>query len=554
MWWPFSMVQISLFRVLHEKEIRRKGSLTRMQFFGICFVCSFAYYIFPGYLFRMLSSISWLCWVFPKSVMAQQIGSGMSGLGVGAIALDWSTVTSYLGSPLATPWFATANVACGFIIFTYILTPISYWSNWYNAKTFPIFSQNLFTASGQSYNISGIIDSKFSLDIEAYQRTGPMHMSTFFAMTYGVGFASLTAVFMHVLLFHGREILELTKSAFHRKKMDVHTRLMQAYNPVPESWFLWLLFSNLGVAIFICQYYNDQLQLPWWGVILACAIAMSFALPIGTLVATTNNGIGLNIITEYLIGYVYPGKPVACMLFKTYGTVSLMQSVNFLSDFKIGHYMKIPPRSMFVVQVLGTFIAAFVHLGTALWQMETVPDICDIQNLSPDSPWTCPRDRVFFNASVIWGLVGPRRIFGDLGIYSAINWFFLAGAIAPVLVWIAHKTFPNQHWIPLINMPILISSTVSMPPATTVNFTSWIFVGFLSGFVVYRYRRQWWQRHNYLLSSSLNAGIAFMGLLLYFCLELKGVHLKWWGTNLDGCPLASCPTQKDIVVPGCPVF
>lgn len=91
-------------RALHEKEERTKGGLTRTQFFVIAFICSFAYYVFPGYLFQLMTSLSWVCWFFPASVMAQQIGSGLHGLGVGAIGLDWSTISSYLGSPLASPW------------------------------------------------------------------------------------------------------------------------------------------------------------------------------------------------------------------------------------------------------------------------------------------------------------------------------------------------------------------------------------------------------------------------------------------------------------------
>jgi hypothetical protein len=60
---------------------------------------------------------------------------------------------------------------------------------------------------------------------------------------------------------------------------------------------------------------------------------------------------GLNIITEYMIGYIYPGRPVANVCFKTYGYISMTQAVSFLSDFKLGHYMKIPPRAMFHAQV-----------------------------------------------------------------------------------------------------------------------------------------------------------------------------------------------------------
>jgi hypothetical protein len=193
-----------LIRALHEKEERRKGGFTRNQFFMVAFTCSFIYYIFPGYLFQMLTSLSWICWVFPYSVLAQQLGSGLHGLGIGAIGLDWASISSYLGSPLASPWFATANVAAGFFIVMYIITPIAYWFNFYKAQTFPIFSAGLFTSTGQKYNISTIVDSHFRFDTEAYEKNGPLYLSTCFAVTYGVGFASLTATIVHVLLFHGR--------------------------------------------------------------------------------------------------------------------------------------------------------------------------------------------------------------------------------------------------------------------------------------------------------------------------------------------------------------
>lgn len=554
MWWPANLVQVSLFRALHEKEERAKGGLSRTQFFLIAFICSFAYYVLPGYLFPMLTSLSWVCWVFPNSVLAQQLGSGLKGLGLGAIGLDWSSVSSYLGSPLASPWFATANMAVGFAFIMYIVTPISYWFNFYHAKNFPIFSDGLFTSTGQDYNISSIIDNKFNLDVAAYEKSGPLYLSTFFAMTYGVGFAALSATIVHVALFHGREIWQQSKSAFQEKKMDVHTRLMSKYNQVPEWWFVSILIANIAATIFACEYYNDQLQLPWWGVLLACGLAIFFTLPIGIITATTNQTPGLNIITEYIIGYLYPGRPVANICFKVYGYISMTQAITFLQDFKLGHYMKIPPRTMFMAQVVGTLIAALVYLGTAWWLMDTIPNICNTNLLPSNSPWTCPGDHVFYDASVIWGLIGPRRIFGDLGTYAAINWFFLIGAVAPLLVWFAHKAFPEKRWISLINMPILIGATGNMPPATAVNYISWIVVGFLSGFVVFRYRQNWWRRHNYVLSGALDAGLAFMGVLLYLCLGMEEISLSWWGSNLDGCPLASCPTAKGIVVGGCPVF
>ncbi|KAI8032090.1 Oligopeptide transporter 7 [Camellia lanceoleosa] len=554
MWWPANLVQVSLFRALHEKEERPKGGLTRNQFFLIAFICSFAYYVIPGYLFPMLTAFSWLCWFFPNSVLAHQLGSGLRGLGIGAFGLDWSSISAYLGSPLASPWFATANIAIGFVFFMYVLTPIAYWCNLFNAKTFPIFSDGLFTSTGQDYNITEIIDPNFHIDMEAYEREGPLYLSTLFAMTYAVSFACLTATVVHVFLFHGRELWQQSKSAFQERKMDVHTKLMRKYKQVPEWWFSCILLVNIAATVFICEYYNDQLQLKWWGVLLACGLALFFTLPIGVITATTNQTPGLNVITEYIIGYIYPGYPVANMCFKVYGYISMKQGITFLQDFKLGHYMKIPPRTMFMAQVVGTLVSALVHLGTAWWLIDTIPDICDRALLPPGSPWTCPSDHVFYDASVIWGLIGPRRIFGDLGYYSAINWFFLAGAIAPLLVWLAHKAFPNQQWIRLVTMPVLLGAVINMPPATAVNYTSWIIIGFFSGFVAYRYYRSWWSRHNYVLSGALGAGLAFMAVLLYLCMGMQHIDLNWWGSGSDGCSLASCPTAEGVVIKGCPGY
>ncbi|XVE87615.1 hypothetical protein DITRI_Ditri19aG0002000 [Diplodiscus trichospermus] len=80
MWWPNNLVQVSLFRALHEDEVRSKGRLTRLQFFLV------------------------------ESVTAQIIGTGRGGLGVGSFALAWSTVASFLESPLAAPAFAIINI------------------------------------------------------------------------------------------------------------------------------------------------------------------------------------------------------------------------------------------------------------------------------------------------------------------------------------------------------------------------------------------------------------------------------------------------------------
>ncbi|KAL6213748.1 hypothetical protein ACLB2K_013192 [Fragaria x ananassa] len=553
MWWPSTLVQVSLFRALHEKEEKGDQRISRAKFFLIALVCSFTWYAFPGYLFTTLTSISWVCWIFSKSVTAQQIGSGMRGLGVGAITLDWSVVASFLFSPLICPFFAIANVFAGYAMIVYIVIPIAYWGlDSYDAQKFPIFSSHLFTAEGQRYDIPAIVNDKFQLDIAKYNEQGRIHLSIFFALTYGFGFATIASTLTHVGLFYGREIMDRYRASYQGKD-DIHTRLMRKYKDIPSWWFYLLLAVTLAVSLALCIFLNDQVQMPWWGLLFASAIAFTFTLPISIITATTNQTPGLNIITEYIMGIILPGHPIANVCFKTYGYMSMAQAVSFLNDFKLGHYMKIPPRSMFLVQFIGTVLAGTVNLVVAEWLLDSIKTIC-VDDPNSDSPWTCPGDRVFFDASVIWGLAGPKRIFGSQGNYSAMNWFFLGGLIGPVIVWLLHKAFPKQTWIRLINLPVLLGATAYMPPATALNYNSWIVVGTIFNFFVFRYRKQWWQRYNYVLSAALDAGVAFMAVVIYLSVGVENTTLTWWGTNGEHCDLAGCPTAKGIVVDGCPVF
>ncbi|KAK6130769.1 hypothetical protein DH2020_035480 [Rehmannia glutinosa] len=561
MWWPSTLVQISLFRTLHEKEnndvpetvdgTANKAQMSRSKFFVIALACSFLWYLFPGYLFQTLQSISWVCWVFPRSVTAHQIGSGLNGLGLGALTLDWSTVASFLFSPLISPFFAIANVFIGYFMIMYIVIPISYWGlNVYNAKTFPIYSADLFTANGQEYDISAIVDHKFELDLEQYRKQGKIHLSTFFSLTYGFGFATIASTVTHVVLFYGRdslgnsveatllgirtalliafgEIYERYRASSKGKK-DIHTKLMKKnYKDIPSWWFYILLAVTMVVSLFLCIFLKKEIQMPFWALLFAAVLAFSFTLPISIITATTN---------------------------QVYGYMSMTQAIAFLSDFKLGHYMKIPPRSMFLVQFLGTMVAGTVNVSVAWWLLHSIEGICHPDKFS-NTPWTCPNDRVFFDASVIWGLVSPKRIFGTQGNYIALNWFFLAGLIGPVIVWGFHKAFPQHSWIPLINLPVLLGATANMPPAAALNYNSWIFVGTIFNFFVFRYRKKWWQRYNYILSAALDAGVAFMAVLLYFTVGIENRNISWWGNNdPEHCDLATCPTAKGVIVDSCPVF
>ncbi|KAJ6825199.1 oligopeptide transporter 1-like [Iris pallida] len=556
MWWPSNLVQVSLFRALHDREKRPKGGLTRLQFFLTVFISSFAYYIVPNYLFPSISAISAVCLIWRRSVTMQQIGSGVHGLGVGSFGLDWLTVSGFLGSPLATPGFAIANVMAGFLLVLYVAVPVSYWTNTYEAKRFPLYSSQVFARNGSLYDVGRVLHREtLTFDEDGYGAAGQINLSILFVLSYGLGFATVASALSHVALFHGRTMWRQTKEAFRDQSGDIHTRMMKKYEEVPQWWFHTILVSMLALSIFTCEGFGGQLQLPYWGVILAAGTAFLFTLPVGLIYATTNQYLGLDNISELTIGYAYPGKPISNMAFRTYGNGSMYQAISFLQDFKLGHYMKIPPKSMFLVQLVGTTIASSVTLGTAWWLLESVENICDREKLPEGSPWTCPYHEVYYSSSVIWGVVGPKRIFGSLGLYEKMNYFFLLGLLAPVPVWALSKAFPDKKWIRLINVPVIVSATGAMPPARAVNYIMWFAVGIFFNFLVYRRFKGWWARNNYAMSAGLDAGVGFMTILAYISLQMWNENgIEWWGLELDDhCPLATCPTFPGIKGDNCPI-
>lgn len=207
-------------------------------------------------------------------------------------------------------------------------------------------------------------------------------------------------------------------------------------------------------------------------------------------------------------------------------------------------------------QLVGTILASTIYFSTAWWLLTTVENICHPDLLPEGSPWTCPGDDVFYSASIIWGVVGPLRMFTQKGLYPQMNYFFLVGLLAPVPGWWLSRKFPNIKWLKLIHMPILLGGTGNMPPAKAVHYLSWGTVGIFFNYYVYRRFKDWWARHTYILSAALDAGVAFMAVFVFFALQTNNIFgPQWWGLDgTDHCPLAKCPTAPGIVSDGCPVL
>ncbi|KAK1310011.1 Oligopeptide transporter 1 [Acorus calamus] len=236
------------------------------------------------------------------SVTAQIIGSGRNGLGIGSFSLDWTVISGYLGNPLVMPFFTLVNSMAGFILIAYIITPVAYWTNSYNAKRFPIFSISVYDKDGHQYNVSRIInENKFVFDQTAYDDYSKIYLSAYNVYYYGFVFATVATTITYVALYYGRTI-----------------------------WSQFQQASDKQPTIFSAEMYKTELQVPFWSVLLACGLALICILPMSVIEATTGQYIDLNVIFDIVGGYLYHGRPLAKMTFGLYGIVGLRQSLLFL--------------------------------------------------------------------------------------------------------------------------------------------------------------------------------------------------------------------------------
>ena len=131
---------------------------------------------------------------------------------------------------------------------------------------------------------------------------------------------------------------------------------------------------------------------------IRCVLAFVFTLPLGVIVATTDLYPQLNVIAEVLVGYALPGRPIAMMLFKTWGHYTMVQAILFMDNFKLAHYMKIAHRPMFFCQVVATIVAGTVQLGVQVWMFSNIEGFCDADQ---KDGFICPFTNVFGNASIL---------------------------------------------------------------------------------------------------------------------------------------------------------
>ncbi|EFY98860.2 OPT oligopeptide transporter [Metarhizium robertsii] len=529
--WPSNLVAVTMMNTMYEKNDVRDpavfgGNMPRLLWFFLVTVGAFVYYFIPGFLAQCLSVFAFATWIAPQNPVVNQLFGGTTGLSLLPITFDWTQISGWVGSPLIPPWYAIANTLIGVVAFYVIGCSVLHFSGAWYAEFLPMSDANTYDNTGATYNTSRVLSEDFTLDQEAYESYSPLFLSTTFAVSYGLSFAAISSLIVYTYLHNGKQIWKQYQNSANEKP-DIHLKLMKKYKEAPDWWYMGLFLVMLAMGLFTVLAYPTKLT--WWGFLLAVAISFGFSLPIGIIEAVTNNRIGLNVLTEFIFGYIQPGRPLALMIFKTFGYITMSQALSFVSDLKFGHYMKIPPRTMFWAQVVATTFSCFIQIIVLNLALTNIPDVCDQHQRHH---FTCPGGRVFFSASVIWGLIGPDRMFSPGRIYSALFLFFVLGAIVPIVVYFGFKRYPKSP-LQYVMAPLIFGGAGAIPPATPLNYFSWGIVGFIFQYWIKKRHFGWWGRLNFLTSCGLDLGLALGTLFIFFAFTMHGIEApKWWGNEI----------------------
>ncbi|CAM1506483.1 Fc.00g061240.m01.CDS01 [Cosmosporella sp. VM-42] len=547
--WPSSLVTIALNTAFHSEinthalgPLKTVWTSSRLKFFSIAFSLMFCYFWLPNYLFVGLSWFSWMTWVAPTNRNLSIITGTNKGLGFNPLpTFDWNVLVFFV-DPLMVPFFSTFNAFVGGF-FTFFIVLAFYYTNTFNTGYLPVNSNRVYDHFGKLYNVSSILDRRGIFDGAKYAGYSPPFLSAGSSVVYMFFFAVYTATVTYGILYHHREIRmgfrDLINSFRPSKKnqveadqvLDVHNRLMKVYPEVPEWWYLICLVIAiaLGIAGIASWPTYTSPAVVFYGIIL-CLV---FVVPVGIIRAMTGVEVTLNVLAEFIGGSWVEGNALAMCFFKTYGYVTCAHALHFSNDLKLAHYLKIPPRFTFWAQMVPTLVSTFVCVGILQYQVH-LPQVC-----TENAPFRfyCPGINTFFTAAVLWGTVGPKKMWGVGGQYTATLVGFPLGVVGVVLLWWLSNKFPKNKILRNTHPVVLFSGGLIWAPYNLSYLWPAVPIGWFSWIYLKSRYLGLWSKYNFVLSAAFSAGIAISALVTFFALQYHNIELTWWGNTIpfQGC-------------------
>lgn len=534
--WPTILPTLALNRALlqPEKKANINGwTISRYSFFFIAFSGSFLYFWFPNYLFEALSYFNWISWIAPDNFHLNIVTGFVGGLGLNPIpTFDWNIINWNLA--LTVPFYSQVNQYIGTLIGFICIIGV-YYSNYLWSAYLPINTSTLYNNKGQRYDVNEVVNERSLFDAAKYEVVGPPFYSAANLIVYG----SFIALYPFAIIYEvalnykpmwlalknlGSSFRNFRRSTFEGFD-DPHTVMMRNYKEVADWVFLVVLVIAIVFAIICVKVYPAET--PVWGIFFALGINFVFLIPLTAILSTTGWTFGLNVLVQIITGYAIPGNGLALNFIKALGYNINGQAQNYITDQKMAHYVKIPPRSLFRCQMLSLFLSSFIALAVMNFMIDNVDNYCTPQS---NQKFFCPSSNVFFSASVLWGVIGPRKVFG--GLYPILQWCFLLGALLPIPC-ILFKKYGPKKIAKYFQPTLIIGGMLIYAPYNLSYYTAGLYASFAFMFVIRKRYEAWWEKYNYVLSGALDAGVAFSSIIIFFSVQYNEKPLSWWGNNVS---------------------
>ncbi|KAK1723538.1 hypothetical protein CaCOL14_001167 [Colletotrichum acutatum] len=532
-WWQ-CLPMISIYQTLHrEPEGNNKD---RLRVFGFTSIGMFIWEPIASYIWPWLNGISIPCLASMKAApptrkVLMTIFGGINsneGQGIFNFSLDWQYITSrYMSLPL----LQQANSWVG-IVLSYIMCFSLYYGGAWGAKKFPFMSTAMFDAkTGKVYNQTAVFGQNAILDTEALEVHGLPRLTASNVWANMAAMAAIGALLTHIALFYGPLIKRSLKQAWKKEETDIHYKIMQEnYKDVPIWWYVAILlvgfFTGLGAVI------KGHTTLDAWAyvcaILLGCIVA-PFSLCLYGLLGTS---VATNNLSKMLCGVLQPGKPVANLYFSMFSHEVTVLSVFLSTDLKMAQYLKIPWRTMFLLQTWGSLF------GTALNYVIMDTIVANRREILLDpigtQVWSGRKIQSLNTTAVTWSLAKYVYGFGKNG-YGWIPLSIVVGATIPVALWLVSKKYKTIYgWeVSKLVTPVIFHNASETTSGTTSVIWSQVVVGLWSQWYMRLRHPAWFGKYNYIVGGGLDAGAKVMMFILTFAVaggSGKEVPFPtWWG-------------------------
>jgi OPT oligopeptide transporter protein len=125
------------------------------------------------------------------------------------------------------------------------------------------------------------------------------------------------------------------------------------------------------------------------------------------------------------------------------------------------------------------------------WQIDNIQDICSDEQ---KQKFKCMNTHTFFTSSIIWGTLGPARMYGPKGIYHVTLYGFLVGAFLPIPFYLLAKwRYPRFRQV---YTPTLLMGGLYWAPFNLTWVIPAVYVGYVFNVYIKRRFFNWWANYN----------------------------------------------------------